>query len=105
MRNHSSRVTTEQEEIGLFNDLGSFEGFSFRGQQAIERDLSAEEVVNWDHDGDGDAEFWPAGDCPGVQLVFSEASSVNAREIVALDEFGSLQWVCWAFDADSWQEQ
>ena len=38
-------------------DLGTFEGFNFRDQSAIERELTAEEVVNWNHDGDGEAEF------------------------------------------------
>ena len=44
MEHHSSCVPAEKEEVALFNDLGSFEGFSFCDQQAIDRDLSAEDV-------------------------------------------------------------
>ena len=37
------------------NDLGTFEGFNFREQCAIERILSANEVIEWDHDKKGEA--------------------------------------------------
>jgi len=66
-------------------DLGTFEGFNFRPQCAIERNLTAAEVVAWDHDLQGEAEFWPAGDEPGVALVFKHRSSVTAGELLALD--------------------
>ena len=65
-------------------DLGTFAGFSFRDQQAIERTLTAQEVVNWNHDKQGEAEFWPSGDKPEVALIFSGRSSVHASEILAL---------------------
>ena len=69
----------------LVFDLGTFEGFSFRHQCAIERILSAAEVVEWDHDRDGEAEFWPSGDHEGVALAFKGKSSVTGAEILALD--------------------
>ncbi len=69
----------------LHFELGTFEGFNFRQQSAIERVLTAEEVVNWDHDQEGEAEFWPAGDHPEVALVFRQRSAVSAAELLALD--------------------
>lgn len=69
----------------LVFDLGTFEGFSFRHQGAIDRPLSAAEVVAWDHDKDGEAEFWPSGDHEGVALAFKGKSSVTGAEILALD--------------------
>ena len=78
--------TQEIERTTLNYDLGTFEGFSFRDQCAIERSLTAEEVVNWNHDTEGEAEFWPSGDNEGVALVFNGKTSVTYSEIVALDE-------------------
>ncbi len=65
-------------------DLGTFEGFNFRDQSAIERVLTAEDVVNWDHDGDGEAEFWPSGEDPLVKGIFS--GNVTASDLTALAE-------------------
>jgi hypothetical protein len=65
-------------------ELGAFEGFNFRQQAAIERTLTAAEVTAWNHDADGEAEFWPAGDHAGVALVFKDQSAVTARELQAL---------------------
>ena len=78
-------VSNHSELKSLQFHLGLFEGFNFRDQSAIDRLVSAEEVVNWDHDGEGEAEFWPAGDVPEVALVFRNRSSVTASELLALD--------------------
>src|SRR4051812_44694891 len=67
-------------------DFGTFEGFNFRTQSAIGPNSTAEEVINWDHDQKGEAEFWPSGDSPGVQLVCGKRSSVTSSELVALDK-------------------
>jgi hypothetical protein len=82
----------EKEEAGkiielqtLRFDLGTFEGFNFRSQSAIERNLTAEEVVNWNH-GDGEAEFWPSGENPGVALLFKGQNAVSGGELLALDQ-------------------
>lgn len=64
-------------------DFGTFEGFSFRDQRAIFKRLSAEDVIGWDHDRDGEAEFWPAGDNEGVQLLFRQG--VTAHDLTTLD--------------------
>ena len=63
-------------------DLGYFEGFNFRDQCAIEKILTAEDVVNWDHDEDGEAEFWPEGSNVFVQALTDEnCTGSNLREI------------------------
>ena len=66
-------------------NLGTFEGFNFRTQSAIERLLTADEVVHWEHDADGEAEFWPAGDHPGVAVLFEHRTAVTAADLLALD--------------------
>jgi len=66
-------------------DLGTFEGFNFRTQSAIERVLTAVEVVAWDHDRNGEAEFWPAGDRAEVALLFKSKCAVTASELVDVD--------------------
>lgn len=66
-------------------DFGTFEGFNFRNQSAIFKPLTTDDVINWDHDRDGEAEFWPSGDKPEVQLLFKLRSSVTASEVVQLD--------------------
>jgi hypothetical protein len=76
----------EVERQTLCFDLGTFEGFNFRSQNAIERELTAEEVVNWNHDRDGEAEFWPSGENPGVSLVFKGQNAVSGGELLALDQ-------------------
>lgn len=70
---------------GIEFDFGTFEGFNFRSQSAIERSLTAAEVVAWDHDGLGEAEFWPSGDRPEVSLIFRGQSSVSASELLELN--------------------
>ncbi len=67
-------------------DFGSFEGFNFRSQSAIPKTLSIGEVLNWDHDQNGEAEFWPSGDCEGVSLVFKNLNAVTSSELMALEE-------------------
>ena len=70
----------------LKHDLGTFEGFNFRNQAALDRNLTADEILDWDHDGAGEAEFWPAGDHPGVASVFDRKSAVTGSELEALDD-------------------
>lgn len=76
-------VTTPCETL-RFN-LGTFEGFNFRHCAPIDRILTGEEVASWDHDVNGEAQFWPSGDHPGVQCVFGHCSTVSACELLALD--------------------
>jgi hypothetical protein len=76
-------VATKISEL-QFN-LGTFEGFNFKEQSAIDHILTADEVMAWDHDTAGEAEFWPSGDSPGVALVFEGKTSVTASELRELD--------------------
>lgn len=74
---------THQTESIIYN-FGHFEGFNFRSQSAIDRLLTAQEVVDWDHDRQGEAEFWPTGDEPRVSLVFEHRSTVTGSELLSL---------------------
>jgi hypothetical protein len=81
-------ATTESQPATfprLTFDFGTFEGFNFRSQCAIPRHLTAAEVVAWDHDRDGEAEFWPAGDAPAVELLFKHRARATAAELLDLD--------------------
>jgi len=78
-------MNTKETRAALQFDLGTFEGFNFRTQSAIDRILTADEIINWDHDRFGEAEFWPSGVCSGVALVFKEKTSVKAWELQELD--------------------
>lgn len=68
----------------IAHDFGHFEGFNFRSQSAIELRLTATEVVQWDYDRYGEAEFWPAGDKREIKLIFSGQNSVSASELLDL---------------------
>ncbi len=69
------------------NDLGYFEGFNFRSQSAIEQILSAEDVVNWDHDTRGEAEFWPEGSNVFVRLL--SPRECTASDLIEIDRIFS----------------
>ncbi|MCX6924927.1 MAG: hypothetical protein NT154_17195 [Verrucomicrobia bacterium] len=78
---------TERTERGrtIRYDLGTFEGFNFRSQSTIPRNLTAAEVVAWEHDREGEAEFWPAGDRPEVLVLFRSRSCITATDLIELD--------------------
>lgn len=69
-------------------ELGMFEGFNFRSQSAIERLLTAEDVLNWDHDAEGEAEFWPDGSNPFVQKLLpgTACTAAELREVARIFE-------------------
>ncbi|MBN9693300.1 MAG: hypothetical protein J0M24_23910 [Verrucomicrobia bacterium] len=67
-------------------DFGHFEGFNFRSQSALEHTLSAQQVVDWNHDRQGEAEFWPTGNKPEISAIFEGQSSVTAAELLALSD-------------------
>ena len=66
-------------------NLGTFEAFNFRAQSAVDRILTAAEVVAWDHDREGEAEFWPSGDRPEMVVLFHPRSRITATELMELD--------------------
>ena len=82
---HDNLNPSSSATVALHFDLGTFEGFNFRLNGAIDRILTAQEVVNWEHDAHGEAEFWPSGDHPGVALLFKHKTAVSASELQALD--------------------
>jgi hypothetical protein len=61
--------------------LGTFEGLIFREPRAIERTLTAKDVIAWKHAADGEAVFWPSGDCPAMSLLFEDSATVTGREL------------------------
>jgi len=73
-----------KETPTIAHDFGHFEGYNFRHQTAIERLLTATEVIQWDQDRYGEAEFWPAGDKREITLIFSGRNSVSASELLDL---------------------
>ena len=77
--------TVEKGGYALQFDLGTFEGFNFRQSSAIDRVLTGDEVVNWDHDANGEAEFWPSGDNAGVSLLFRGQTAVTGQELIEID--------------------
>lgn len=85
METTNTNSTPNRARLTLRHNLGAFEGFNFRDCCAISHCLSAEDVVNWDHDKQGEAEFWPAGDHPGVALVFTSRDAVPEGDLLALD--------------------
>ena len=74
------------DHVKLVNDLGTFHGFNHSTQSAIMGDIPADDVVNWDHDANGEAEFWPSGDHEGVALVFKGNPHVSIQQILQLDD-------------------
>ena len=82
--NHCDQSNPSQNTRALIHNLGSFQGTNFRHHCPIERILTANEVVAWDHEREGQAEFWPSGDHAGASLIFG-IQEVTASEIVALD--------------------
>jgi len=68
----------------IAHDFGHFEGYNFRHQSTIERLHTATEVVEWDHDRCGEAEFWPAGDKREISLIFRDQTAVTATELLDL---------------------
>ena len=85
MENTQITLQSENGDGRLHFDSGTFEGFSFRHDEAIDHLLTAAEVIQWDHDADGEAEFWPSGDHAGVALIFAGRSAVSDSDLLALD--------------------
>jgi hypothetical protein len=77
------------ENQQIENDLGTFEGFNHKTQEAIYPNVTAQEMLDWDHDGRGEAEFWHSGDNPGVAYIL-DSDDVLPRDMVALDQLLSV---------------
>ena len=69
------------------NDLGEFEGFNFKTQSAIFPNHTAQEVVDWDHDGQGEAEFWPDGGNEFVSLLVN--GNCSWSDLIEIDRIFS----------------
>lgn len=62
------------------NDLGTLLGFSFTSQCAIERTVTAEEILTYPEE----AEFWPSGDNALVAALL-DWKTTKPSELLALD--------------------
>jgi len=82
--NHCDHSTLDKETALTF-DLGTFEGFSFRHQCAVERRLTANEVIAWNHDRDGEARFWPSGDRWEVTLILTGKHAIVESDLREID--------------------
>ena len=69
------------------NDLGEFEGYNFRDMCAIFPNHTAQEVVDWDHDGKGEAEFWPEGSNEFVRLLVK--GNCSGFDLIEIDRIFS----------------
>ena len=81
-------MTTIYENLVIENDLGTFEGFNHRDQQAIFPNLTAQEMVDWDHDRHGEAEFWHSGDNAGIASILT-SGDIPVNDVIALDRLRS----------------
>ena len=68
----------------LNHDFGAFTGFNYREDAPIERPLTGEDVVWWDHDRGGEAVFWPKGHM-GLAILCSERKWITGMELRTLD--------------------
>jgi len=76
-------ITLDENQI-IENDLGTFEGFNHKTQEAIYPNVTAQEMIDWDHDRLGEAEFWHSGDLPAIAKIL-DSNDVLVRDVVALD--------------------
>lgn len=74
------------ERQNMKGDIGRFEGFNFREQSAIDDILTAQQVLDWDHDADGEAEFWPHGCNPFTSYLLSGNTCTDSevREVIRI---------------------
>jgi hypothetical protein len=61
--------------------LGTNEGFSCLNRRAIYPNIAAKEVIPWDYASRGQAEFWPADDALGIELLFQNQTHATASEL------------------------
>lgn len=77
-------MITLYENLVIENDLGTFEGFNHKTQEAIFPNVTAREMIDWDHDRNGEAEFWHSGDIPAIARIL-DSNDVLPKDVVALD--------------------
>ena len=58
-------------------DLGTFDGYNLEHDKSI-INISAADLILYDHELSGEAEFWPSGDNVGVRMVFKDLN-LNGR--------------------------
>ena len=69
----------------LNHDFGTFTGFNHREDKPIDRTLTDEDIVWWDHDRFGEATFWPKGGHAGLAILCSERKWITGMELRTLD--------------------
>lgn len=69
----------------LNHDFGTFIGFNHREDKPINRTLTDEDIVWWDHARLGEATFWPTGGHAGLAILCSERKWITGMELRTLD--------------------
>lgn len=73
----------------LAHHLGNFEGYNLTNSKAIPFPITGQEVIDWNHDLQGEAEFWPSGDNAGLELIFRGDSKLmsncNSNQLLEID--------------------
>ena len=66
-------------------DLGTFGGILVRDNCPIPGKLTAGEVVNWNPETQGEAKFWPSGDCVAINLLFIHQYGFTVAELLEVE--------------------
>ena len=69
-------------------DFGTFDGYNLEHDKAI-INISAADLILYDHELNGESEFWPNGDNAGLQLIIKGTSKttshVTGSELLEID--------------------
>jgi hypothetical protein len=68
---------------GKIFHLGTFDGTNMQTGAPIER-LTASDVIRWNVEKNGEAEFWPSGNRPEVSMIFVYQPCVTGKDLVHL---------------------
>ena len=66
-------------------ELGTFAGYNLSHPVAMRRRLTAQEVVDLEHEVEDTAEFRPAGDRFEIRLIFGAGNPVSVAQLRSLD--------------------
>ena len=85
------------KDISKQFNLGTFECFSLKDHCAVAKLFTADEVIEWDSDLNGEAQFWPSGDNAGMLMLFRHGVKRKIRQ----DELVSINRILTDIGDDS----